>query len=44
MFLSDCYKEKKMSDKAVDNYCQSLKFSPECFKTQKMFDKVDNDN
>ena len=43
MFLFDCYKEKKMSDKADDSYCQSLKISPECFKTQKMFYKVDND-
>ena len=32
-----------MSDKADDSYCQSLKISPECFKTQKMFYKVDND-
>ena len=35
-FIPDCHKNKKMCDKAVDNYVYALKFVFDCHKTQKM--------
>ena len=40
--VPDCYKNKIMFYKAVDNYAHALDFVPECCKTQKMCDKVAN--
>ena len=35
----DCYKNSKISNKAVDNYPQVLELVAECYKTQKMYEK-----
>ena len=34
--LSDCCKNKKTCNKAVDNYAHALKFVPDCHKTKKI--------
>ena len=31
--IPDCYKNKKMDNKAVDNYPHALEFVTECYKT-----------
>ena len=36
----DCYKSQQICDKAVDNYCNALKFVPEFYKTHKMCDRA----
>ena len=33
MFVSDCYKNQIMCDKAVDNYPCALEFVLDCFNT-----------
>ena len=38
--VSDCYKNKKMCNKAVDNYPHTLEFVPECCKTEEMCDEA----
>ena len=38
--VPDCYKNKNMCKKAIDNHPHALEFVPECFKTQKMCDKA----
>ena len=43
MFVPDCCKNQKMSNKAVNNYAEALEFVADCFKTPKMCNKaVDN--
>ena len=39
-FFPDCYKNRKMFDKAVDNYFYALELDPDCYKTQKICDKT----
>ena len=39
-FVSDCYKDRKMFVKAVDNYSHASKFLPDCCKSQKMCNKA----
>ena len=34
-FIPDCYKDKKMSEKAVDNFSRALGYVSNCYKTQK---------
>ena len=29
-FITDCYKNQKMRDKAIDNYSHALEFVPDC--------------
>ena len=33
--VPDCYKNKQLCDKGVDNYLHALEFVLECYKTQK---------
>ena len=33
---------KEMCNKAVDNYSHALKFVPDCYMTEKMYDKAVN--
>ena len=40
--VTDCDKNKKISNKAVDNYPQASEFVPECYKTLEMCGKVLN--
>ena len=40
--VPDCYKNKKIRNKAVDNYARALEFVPDCYKTQKMCNKAVN--
>ena len=39
MFVPDCYKNQKMSNKAADNYAFAIQFVSECYKAQEMCDK-----
>ena len=34
--VPDCYKNKEICNKAVDNYPHALEFAPGCYKTQRM--------
>ena len=40
--VPDCYKNREMCNKPVDNYHHAFEFFPECFMTQKMCDKAVN--
>ena len=40
--VSDCYKNQKMFNKAVNNYPYELEFVPECYQTQNMCDRAVN--
>ena len=40
MYVPNCYKNKKMRNKVVDNYAHVLKLVPDCYKTQKMCNKA----
>ena len=40
MFVSDCYKNQKMRDKAVDNYAHALEFVSEYYKSQETCNKA----
>ena len=33
MFVSDCYKNQKLCNKAVETYRHALEFVPDCYKT-----------
>ena len=39
---SDCYKNQKMSNQAVDNYAHALEFVSNCCKTHNMCNKAAN--
>ena len=41
-YIPDQYKTQQMLDEAVDNCLDTLKFSPDCFVTSKMLEKLDN--
>ena len=43
-FVPDCYKNRKMRNKAVDNYPHALEFVPDWNMTQNMFPKVVSTN
>ena len=38
--VPDCYKNKKISIKAVDNYVRALELFPDCHKTKKCIIKL----
>ena len=42
MFFPDCYKNKQLCNKAVDNYSHTLEFVPDCFNIQNMCNKSHN--
>ena len=38
--IPDCYKKRKMFNKAVDNYAHALEFVRDCYKTQRISNKA----
>ena len=40
MFIPDCFKNKKMYNKATNNYAHILEFVYDCNKTQKLCNNV----